>query len=353
MHPSTAKPLAVLLLAGAAVHCAQSRAADSVPENIPAAVPQSAALPSCLATNFDARRELFTITQPLVTLSPRTGEALDAKGAVLPAARQPVNQQCLLTVGPRASADRPALAAGRYTLYYSDGGDGGAGGTARYNGGGGGGAGAMQKRVIVDLAPGTYKMTLGAGGPGGVACNDPMPGGPGYPGSPTSLSALSTGAIVAGTPGAEQWKRPTRRELEKMRGNLDGHGGSGPGKAAGGNGGFNTPARAYGATDGAQSAAAWVDSKAGGNGTGEAPARFSGIGAGGGGGAGLGNGGDGGDTASPVAGRAPDQLADIGGLGAGGGGGQGDVNSCTAGAPGGPGYIAFRAVGSGTNVGAR
>jgi hypothetical protein len=349
MHPFKAKPLAVLVLAGGAVYCAQARSAEA--EN--ATAPAQSALPACIASNYDSERAIFTVVNNPVRLSPRTGEALDAKGAVLPAARQPVNQQCILTVAPRGQAQGSQLAAGRYTVYYSNGGDGGAGGTLRYNGGGGGGAGALQQRTVVDLTPGTYKLTIGMGGPGGVACNDPLPGGPGYPGSPTGLISLANGAVVAGTPGADSWKRPTRRELESMRGNLDGHGGRGPGKAAGGNGGFNAAGRAYGATEGAQSAAAWVDSKPGDNGIGQSPQRFSGIGAGGGGGAGLGDGGTGGDSGPDGPRRAPDLLAVSGGLGAGGGGGQGDAAGCTAGAPGGPGYMAFRPADSGAAVSAR
>jgi hypothetical protein len=351
MHPFKSSPLAVLLLAGGAIYCAQARSAAA--DNNAMALAQAAGLPSCISANYDNQRALFTILNNPVRLSPRTGEAVDTKGAVLPVAQQPVNQQCILTVAPRGRAQGGELAAGRYTVYYSNGGDGGAGGTQRYNGGGGGGAGAVQQRTIVDLAPGTYKLTLGLGGPGGVACNDPLPGGPGYPGSPTGLISLANGVAVAGTPGADSWKRPTRRELERMRGNLDGHGGSGPGKAAGGNGGVNTAGRAYGASDGAQSAAAWVDSRPGDNGTGQSPQRFSGIGAGGGGGAGLGNGGDGGDSGPEAKARAPELLAVSGGLGAGGGGGQGDTAGCTAGAPGGAGYMAFRPVDGGTTVSAR
>jgi hypothetical protein len=167
-------------------------------------------------------------------------------------------------------------------------------------------------------------------------------GGPGYPGAPTGLVALNNGSVVAGASGADSWKRPSRSQLEKMVGNKDGHGGTGPGKAPGGNGGFNTPARAFGASEGGTNPAPWVAGTPGDNGTGVLPVVATGIGAGGGGGAGLGNGGEGGGLAAPKRAQTIEVLPEVGGLGAGGGGGEGRETFCTAGAAGGPGYMAFR-----------
>jgi hypothetical protein len=259
----------------------------------------------------------------------------------------PVNQQCILHVVPTGTARAGEIPAGRYAVYFSDGGSGGAGGSQRFNGGGGGGASAVQSRAALRLTPGDYKLTLGEGGPGGVACRDMLGGGPGYPGSPTSLMSLSSGQVIAGAIGADNYKRPTRAQLEKMVGNKDGHGGTGPGMAPGGNGGFNTPAQAFGASEGAANPAPWVASQPGDNGIGEVPRVAVGIGAGGGGGAGLGNGGTGSGSNIPAPTQTADVLAQMGGLGAGGGGGQGQEAFCTAGGAGGPGYMAFRRVEAG------
>ncbi len=92
-----------LLLAGIATGC------TSVPPVTPVAL---ADLPNCFDANYDRERGLFTIKSD---------------------AGNPVNQQCLLTVGPRggaASASR--LTAGSYRVYLS-------------NGGGGGGEGSMSE----------------------------------------------------------------------------------------------------------------------------------------------------------------------------------------------------------------
>ncbi|MDB5806236.1 MAG: hypothetical protein JWN73_3558 [Betaproteobacteria bacterium] len=351
LTPQSIKSLSLLLMAGGALTCfSQARGADAI--EVAAASPGSgamaaagttnpAALPNCASTNYDGTRNLFTVTSGMPPVARSTGEPLTTKGAVLEAKDMPVNQQCILHV-VRGAAQPGEITAGRYTAYFSGGGDGGAGGSQRFNGGGGGGASAVQNRMAVNLSPGDYKLTLGNGGPGGVACKDVLGGGPGYPGSPTSLVALSNGLVIAGTPGADSWKRPSRSQLEKMVGNKDGHGGSGPGKAPGGNGGFNTPARAFGATDGAPNPAPWVAGAPGDNGTGVLPVVASGIGAGGGGGAGLGNGGDGAGLNEPTPTQTRDFLPEMGGLGAGGGGGQGRETFCTAGAAGGPGYFALR-----------
>ena len=351
LTPQAIKSLSLLLLAGGALASfnpfGPARAADGI--EVAAAstygpmAAESLALPNCASTNYDATRRLYTIVSGGARVARGTGEPLDARGAVLEAKNMPVNQQCILHVVPAGAAAAPGeMPAGRYTVYYSGGGDGGAGGSARFNGGGGGGASAVQDLTTVNLAPGNYKLTLGFGGPGGVACHEVLGGGPGYPGAPTGLVALNNGSVVAGASGADSWKRPSRSQLEKMVGNKDGHGGTGPGKAPGGNGGFNTPARAFGASEGGANPAPWVAGTPGDNGTGVMPVVATGIGAGGGGGAGLGNGGEGGGLAAPKRAQTIEVLPEVGGLGAGGGGGEGRETFCTAGAAGGPGYMAFR-----------
>ncbi|HEY4370342.1 MAG TPA: hypothetical protein VGN52_00240 [Burkholderiales bacterium] len=339
MTPQHLKSFSLLLLAGGALASFNAARADDGTQV--ALADTQATLPNCAATNFDGTRNLFTVVNGAPRVARATGEPLTARGQVMRARDMQVNQQCILHV-VRGAARAGEISAGTYTAYFSSGGDGGAGGSRRFNGGGGGGASAVQSRQVIELSPGDYKLTLGMGGPGGVACRDVLGGGPGYPGSPTSLVALSNGAIVAGAPGADRWQRPSRAQLEKMVGNKDGHGGSGPGKAPGGNGGVNTPARAFGATDGAASPAPWVASQPGDNGTGAMPVVASGIGAGGGGGAGLGNGGGGAGLNEPSPTQTQTDIAEMGGLGAGGGGGLGQESSCTAGAQGGPGYMAFR-----------
>lgn len=90
--------LALSLLVGIGTGC------TAVP---PAPLVSMSELPNCFDSNYDQERGLFTI-----------------KNAV----GNPVNQQCLLTVGPRgdiASASR--LAAGSYRIYLVDGGGAGAG----------------------------------------------------------------------------------------------------------------------------------------------------------------------------------------------------------------------------------
>jgi len=318
------KHLALLLLAGG---MAPAFAAD---------------LPACAAANYDAARDLFTLRQNNTAIS------LDH-----PLKSQIVNQQCLLTVLPASLAERgrsgansaAGLAAGRYMVYLSNGGDGGAGGTQRENGGGGGGAGAVQHRYEVLLSPGVYKLTLGAGGPGGKACDSTFGGGPGWGGSPTSITRVADGMTVAGVAGADTWVRPSRHENDKSAGILDGHGGKGPGKAPGGAGGTIGPGLESGAASGATDVAGPAGPtgrivEAGGSaGAGDHPVLGPNIGGGGGGGAGL---GDGGNGAGEVGARFVDILAVSGGLGAGGGGGAGFLNHCSGGAPGGNGFIALR-----------
>ena len=175
-------------------------------------------LPNCLDSNYDAQRSLFTI---------RNADA------------RTVSQQCAL-VGPSGdTASTSRLAAGRYAITLANGGGGGAGGGQ--TGGGGGGAGAMEERATVNLAEGMYKLTIGAGGPAGGGCADfrtvTFPGGPGWAGSPSNIVRVATGEVILGTPGADTYARPSRGENERLSGKQDGHGGSGPGQATGGDGG--------------------------------------------------------------------------------------------------------------------
>ncbi len=251
-------------------------------------------MPECFAANYDAGRELFTL---------------------MDAGPDAANQQCLLTVWPDSGPASPArLTAGTYTASIADGGGGGAGGTAQgfagegdKGGGGGGGAGARETLATVELPAGVYKLTLGAGGPGGSACM-PAPfafsGGPGWLGSPSNIVRVATGEVVLGMPGADKYARPSRRQNDIAAGpNRDGHGGSGPGQAAGGDGGHLK-------SEGTPKVIAEAgDSKSA-----------------------LGRTGTGGAAGFP----ATDQSN------TGGGGGEGNSHTCDAGARGGNGYIALR-----------
>lgn len=301
-------------------------------------------LPSCAGKNFNLTRNLFT--------SDRYNTAV---GVEHPVRTQLVNQQCLLTVVSREQGMRlrtsgggmgpgpngaEAIVEGRYMAYVSNGGDGGGGGSQRIDGGGGGGggAGAVQQRQEIVLTPGTYLLTLGAGGPGGQACMGGFGGGPGWGGSPSSIKRLSDGVTIAGVQGADTWQRPSRAENEKMAGKQDGHGGGGYGKSPGGAGGSisameTTPPQAGGIGPSAPRGVGGVPGDKADTTSGTAR-----VAAGGGGGAGLGDGGDGaGETTRRF------DPPQVGGLGAGGGGGIGSRVECTAGAPGGNGYIALRA----------
>jgi hypothetical protein len=315
------------------------------------------ALPDCLQSNYDADLKLFTIRN---------------------AVNDPVNQQCLLSVGPGSQ-----LRAGRYTIHLSDGGGGGAGGTwqgERGGGGGGGGAGAREIQATVTLTEGAYKLTIGAGGPGGRACVLApfyIGGGPGWPGSPSSIVRFGNGELVAGIPGADAYRRPSRAQLDRMAGPMDGHGGSGPGQTSGGRGGredlttgdiqlagAGEGRRTHagllpggppggieerwlaGATISGNSAAldafvsARVDAPAARIGTAVVRPGVEDLGtAGGGGGATtLARGGAGGGERPGVPNRPPQRGA----LGSGGGGGEGSKFECDPGAPGGHGFIALR-----------
>lgn len=330
----TITKLALTLLAGIGAGC------TTVP---PATVVSLADLPNCFDSNYDKERGLFTMKNE---------------------AARAVNQQCLLTIRPSGDvASGSQLTAGSYRFYLANGGGGGAGGTLEVaaggaqaatggGGGGGGGAGAEEIQATAYLAEGAYKLTLGAGGPGGMAC---MPGsgfggGTGWVGSPSSMIRVATGEIIVGTAGADTYARPSRAQNELSAGKLDGHGGSGPGQASGGDG-------AAGATSTtAKSAAEPGDSKrvsgvqgtagtaraagtAGAAGSVAANDKYSGAG-GGGGATSVGSGGGGG-------GESPGQMENApkrGALGGGGGGGEGSRTECDPGARGGHGYIALRKI---------
>ena len=326
------------------------------------------ALPDCFESNYDANLNLFTIRN---------------------AVRDPVNQQCAVSVGPNAR-----LRAGRYTIHVSNGGGGGAGGTWQgeggMGGGGGGGAGAREILTTVNLTEGVYKLTIGAGGPGGMACVLApfyIGGGPGWPGSPSSIVRIANGELIAGIAGADAYRRPSRAQLDRMAGPVDGHGGSGPGQTSGGRGGnvdltagtvqLASPGEGKRTRAGVQPGGIpggidgrWVAGGGGGlivNGNSAAldafasanvaptartdrnpgvveAARTSGVvqdltTAGGGGGASsLASGGSGGGEPPGARNRGPQRGA----LGSGGGGGEGSKFECDPGAPGGHGFIALR-----------
>jgi len=284
-------------------------------------------LPNCFDSNYDKARGLFTIMSDVGNR---------------------VNQQCLLTVGPHwDAAPASGLRAGAYRIYLANGGGGGAGGTLQDfrrggGGGGGGGAGSMETQVAVNLTEGTYKLTIGAGGPGGTAC---MPGagfggGPGWVGSPSNLVRVATGEVLIGTPGADSYARPTRAQLDRSAGKKDpGHGGSGAGQTSGGHGSTAASAETarVEATAGASKSGSGRSEPGGTTGSISRADQSSGVG-GGGGATSIGRGGEGG-------GESPGQTAnppDRGALGSGGGGGEGSVSECDPGARGGHGYIALR-----------
>lgn len=328
----------------------------------PSTVIASVDLPNCFASNYSEQYKLFTVVNP-------TAKA--------------VNQQCLLTVLPRGNnSSGRHLVAGNYLVSVSNGGGGGAGGTMQSGsklpgvdnsgGGGGGGAGAAEIKAAINLTEGTYRLTIGLGGPGGMACSAPpdyFPGGPGRGGSPTNIVRIATGEVVLGAPGAETYARLSRAQHERATGKPDGRGGYGPGQTTGGDGAtFNDSGKlVHPATDGtdkqspgaavaggdsgkvppkAQLAAPGVGAStkpsasvivAGGD-SGKALPKDPLAGPGGGGGASsVGVGGTGG-------GDLPKNVAIVptrGTLGSGGGGGAGDTYGCAAGASGGHGFVAF------------
>lgn len=357
--------LAFSLLAAFGSGCAMAPSANSV---------ATADLPNCLDANYDAQQNLFTLRN---------------------AAPDAVNQQCVLTVGPRGAAG-PTLAAGRYAISIANGGGGGAGGTPQRGpgmggGAGGGGAGAKETQLTVNLAEGVYKLTIGAGGPGGNACVFApyyMGGGPGWAGSPSSIVQLPAGELIAGTPGADRYARPSRAQHEKSAGRMDGHGGSGPGQTTGGRGGAietmtgaTTEAKAgegtrtavapgtgekpgaYGdrwraggggepairgdagsfaalSSAGFDAPTAAISGTTGVRGSGGTPGGNEDLSTAGGGGGGTSRGdGGGGGGENPGKAERPPQR---GMLGSGGGGGEGSRYECDAGARGGHGFIALR-----------
>ncbi len=305
--------LALLLLAGIGSGCAIAP---------PASIIAAADLPNCFDSNHDAQRNLFTMRN---------------------AAQDAVNQQCALQVGPRGGAASRGLAAGRYTVTIANGGAGGTMQAPRGGGGaGGGGAGARETQTTVQLAEGVYRLTMGAGGPGGNACVFApyhIGGGPGWLGSPSSIVRIANGAVVAGTPGADSYARPSRAQHDQSAGRMDGHGGSGPGQTSGGHGGD-----ADSALGGAILAEAGQSRQSAGNflGQGGIPGgNEDRTTAGGGGGATSRADGGGGGGESPGHANRPAQR---GTLGSGGGGGEGSRFECDAGARGGHGYIALRPI---------
>jgi hypothetical protein len=328
----------------------------------------TADLPDCFNSNYDAQQNLFTMKN---------------------SAQDLVNQQCMLTIGPRSR-----FGAGSYEVSLANGGGGGAGGTPQRGsgtGGGAGGGGAGAKEVVtrIDLAEGSYKLTIGAGGPGGNACVFApyyMSGGPGWAGSPSSMVRIATGDVVAGTSGADSYARPSRAQHDRSSGLMDGHGGSGPGQTSGGHGGtsdsvtgvvilaesgqgsrpgaggssganeqrwlagggggptrsgdsgsvaalsnagFDAPTGRIGRTDAASAA-------------GGKPGEDSTSAGGGGGGTSRGDGGGGGGGGENPG--QPNHPPERGSLGSGGGGGEGSRFECDAGARGGHGYIALRPI---------
>ncbi|MGP1676816.1 MAG: hypothetical protein ACTS6J_06615 [Burkholderiales bacterium] len=315
--------LALSVLLGMGAGCASLR---------PAYLVSTPDLPNCFDSNYDKEKDLFTIKND---------------------AGNPVNQQCLLTVGPGGDiASTSRLKPGSYTVYLSNGGGGGAGGTLQAfhggggGGGGGGGAGAAEIQAEVDLTEGVYLLTIGAGGLGGSVCVPVahLGGGPGWLGSPSNIIRIGivTDELVMGIPGAEKYVRPKRGRLEKTAGKMDAHGGSGPGQTSGGRGGspetrYQAEAEAGSGASRLASGRSGVGGAAGGD---QSAVDKSASEGGGGGAARLGSGGTGsGETLGHK-----DTAPQRGSLGSGGGGGEGTAHQCDAGARGGHGYIALRPI---------
>jgi outer membrane protein OmpA-like peptidoglycan-associated protein len=183
----------------------------------------------------------------------------------------------------------------------------------------------------VYLNPGVYKLTIGTGGDGGSAN-----GGRTEAGNPTSLTDASTGALIAGFPGADVWS-------QRSRAATDGSGGAANlGGSSGGSGGDKVSATGVKTENSAQAGGA--SQTPGYSGTagpaGDESGRSVGTqngamvqsNAGGGGGASVGSGGSG-QSANTTA------VAGVGGLGAGGGGGRGGLTTADSGSRGGHGFI--------------
>ncbi len=296
--------LALLLLATAAV---------------PAAAQNS--LPQCGNTNFDASLNVFTVMKPAAGI---------------------VNQQCYFTVYKKGAAPNLAkyypassLIEGNYAIELSGGGGGGGGGASMDQGGGGGGAGAAPSHVVRYLTPGTYKMTIGTGGSGGIA-----DGGATESGNPTSLTNANTGQLVAGFQGADTWQQQVGKGAKEGGGGKASGGGSRGGAGGGGDSGAGSETSAQ---SGGASGTAGYAGKPGEAGIESGRRAQTDAGnvvqknAGGGGGAGVGSGGVGG-TADRGA------VAGKGDLGGGGGGGRGGLNTADRGARGGHGFIRLSAL---------
>jgi hypothetical protein len=321
----TITKLALTLLAGIGAGCSTAP---------PATIVSLADLPNCFDSNYDRERGLFTMKN-------------EAAGAV--------NQQCLLTIRPNGDvASASQLTAGSYRVYLANGGGGGAGGTVKVagggalaesggGGGGGGGAGAKEEQASAYLTEGTYKLTIGAGGPGGMACmpDAGISGGTGWSGSPSSMTRVATGELIIGTGGADTYARPGRAQNERSAGKLDGHGGSGPGQASGGDGAAAATSTTtnVAAAPGASTLASGRTGTAGAAGLVAAGDNNSGAGGGGGATRAGAGGGGGGESPGQVE-NAPQR----GTLGGGGGGGEGSRTECDPGARGGHGYIAMRRI---------
>jgi len=189
----------------------------------------------CGSTNYDRSRNEFTIINP----TPGT-----------------VTQQCFITVVPKQSwtsgvpdLSSSQLVEGNYEITLSGGGGGGGGGagadtergrhrraddSARDNtergrlrrtddterdraergrtvagAGGSGGYSAVPVTKVRYLNPGVYRLTIGAGGQGGMAGPNgervARTGGRGADGAPTGLSNANTGQTIAGFTRAESW----------------------------------------------------------------------------------------------------------------------------------------------------
>jgi hypothetical protein len=143
----------------------------------------------CGVTNYDRNQNTYTIVNPM-------------PGAM--------NQQCFVTVVPKSEwlggpndLAGSRLIEGNYNVSLSGGGGGGGGGAdggTRRNtttDGGQGGAGALAFNGSRYLSPGVYRLTIGAGGLGGVHAAR------GIDGAPSSISNAHTGETVAGYPRAE------------------------------------------------------------------------------------------------------------------------------------------------------
>ncbi len=71
----------------------------------------------------------------------------------------------------------------------------------------------------MNLTPGVYRLTIGTGGRGGIACPaargepnlEALPGGRGEDGNPTGIADAYSGKTIAGFPDAQNWAGPAMR----------------------------------------------------------------------------------------------------------------------------------------------